>query len=192
MEPRPDKKTAKKRATPYARAAYEIASEDGTVADWELKLSQLAEVLQDPELKKIPHDPRLKAGALDTIMDKVMDALEADEMQRKFVRLLIKDKKLSLLPWIHKGFVEERKKAEAALRGEPLAKVTIISATALTDAQLQNLRGTIKKRFNVSAEPEVKVDPDLIGGIKIIVGDRVYDQSIKGQLARMRKHLKGP
>jgi F-type H+-transporting ATPase subunit delta len=192
MEPRPDKKTAKKSATPYARAAFEIAREENIVADWEEKLFQLAEVMQDPELKKIPHDPRLKPAALESIMDKVMDELEGNETQRKFVKLLIKDKKLSLLPWIHKAFVEERRKAEAALTGASLAEVTIVSAKELTPGQLLNLKNTLKKRFNVSSEPEVKTDPDLIGGVKIIIGDRVYDQTIKGQLERMRKHLKGP
>jgi F-type H+-transporting ATPase subunit delta len=157
-----------------------------------MKLSELAQIFQDPELKNLPHDPRLSQEKLKTIMGKVMDELDASASQRRFVDLLIKEKKLSLLPWIQKGFVQERNKADAAVKGELPAEVTIVSAVALTTQQLDNLKGMLKKRFNTSAEPELKVDPDLLGGIKLIIGGRVYDQSVKGQLDRLRKHLKGP
>lgn len=192
MEPRPDKKTARKNARPYFEAAFQVARDEAELDDWQLKLEQLAQVFQDPELKGMPHNPRISQENLKTIMTAVLDELDASASQRRFVELLIKEKKLSLMPWIHKGFLQERKKAEAALKGELPAEVTIVSAKELTPQQLGNLKGTLKKRFNTSAEPEVKIDPGLIGGIKLIIGDRVYDQSIKGQLDRMRKHLQGP
>lgn len=192
MEPRPDKKTAKKLASPYIKAAFQVARDEAELDDWQLKLEQLAQVFQDPELKGMTHNPRVSQEKLKVIMDAVMDELEASASQRRFVDLLIKEKKLSLMPWIHKGFLQERKKAEAAAKGELPVEVTIVSAKELTPQQLDNLKGTLKKKFNTSAEPEVKVDPDLIGGIKLIIGDRVYDQSVKGQLDRMRKHLGGP
>ncbi|MEZ0225805.1 MAG: F0F1 ATP synthase subunit delta [Alphaproteobacteria bacterium] len=192
MEPRPDKKTAKKNATPYAKAAYEVARDEAEVDDWQIILEELAEIMKDPELKEMTHDPRLSQAQLKSIMGKMLDELEVSASQRNFVNLLIKDKKLSLLPWIHTGFVQERKKAEAAPGVDPLTEVTIISAMELTAPQLDNLKATLKKRFNTSAEPDVKVDPDLIGGLKIIIGDRVYDQTIKGQLERLKKHLDKP
>lgn len=194
MEPRPDKKTAKRLAAPYARAAFDVARDEAELDDWELKLEQLAKLFKEPDLKDMPHDPRLNAAKLKYIMGKVMDELEASPSQRRLIDLLIKDKKLSLLPWVHKGFVAERRKAEnaAMMHAEPLADATIISAKELTAQQLDNLKATLKKRFNVASEPEVKIDPALIGGLKIIIGSRVYDQSIQGQLERMRKHLKEP
>ena len=192
MEPRPDKKTAKKNATPYAKAAYDVARDEAEVADWQLKLEQLAQVLQDSELKDLPHNPRVSQEKLKTIMGKILDELDASASQRNLVNLLIKEKKLSLLPWVQKGFVQERKKAEAALVGELPAEVTIISAIQLTPQHLANLKVTLKKRFNTSAEPELKVDPELLGGIKLVIGDRVYDQSIRGQLDRLKTHLNKP
>lgn len=192
MEPRPDKKTAKKNASPFAKAAYEVARDEAELDDWQLKLEQLSQVLEDPELKKLPHDPRLSQEKLKAIMSDVMDELEATPSQRNLVNLMIKEKKLSLMPWVFKGFVQERKKAEAAARNELPADVTIVSATELTAQQVDNLKVMLKKRFNTSAEPELQVDPDLIGGIKLIIGDRVYDQTIKGQLERMKDHLNKP
>jgi F-type H+-transporting ATPase subunit delta len=192
MEPRPDKKTAKKNAAPYAKAAYEVARDEAEVDSWQLILEQLAEIMNDPELKEMTHDPRLSQAQLKTIMGNVLDELQVSASQRNFVNLLIKDKKLSLLPWIHKGFVQERKKAEAAPGVDTLSEVTIVSAMELTTQQLNNLKVTLKKRFNTSAEPDVKVDPNLIGGLKIIIGDRVYDQTVKGQLQRMEKFLDKP
>jgi F-type H+-transporting ATPase subunit delta len=192
MEPRPDKKTARKNASPYIKAAFQVARDEAELDDWQLKLEQLAQIFKDPELKDLPHNPRVNQEKLKTIMGAVLDELDASASQRRFVELLIREKKLSLMPWIHKGFLQERKKADAALKGELPVEVTIISAKELTPQQLGNLKGTLKKKFNTSAEPELKVDPDLIGGIKLIIGDRIYDQSIKGQLDRMRRHLGGP
>jgi F-type H+-transporting ATPase subunit delta len=187
MEPRPNKKTARQKASPYARAAFSYANRHDCVKEWEETLHILAEVFRDPELKNLPHDPRLDAAQLKSVMDKVLDELDATKEQRHLVDLLIRDKKLSLLPWVHEGFVRERKRAEGT------AEVTIWSAQPLTEAQAENLKATLKKRFNAKAEPAMKVDPELIGGVKIEIGDRVYDQTVKGQLERLQKHLKkGP
>jgi F-type H+-transporting ATPase subunit delta len=184
MEKRPNKKTAKREAKHYAQAAFDIARERSEIEDWELMLKQLAEIMKDPELKEMPHDPRLNQDSLRKVMDAVMETLEATHEQRNLVGLLIKDKKLSLLPWVYEGFVQERKRAEGTL------DVTVVSAVALTPLQVQNLKDMLKKKFNAKAEPALEIDPEIIGGIKIVIGDKVYDQTVKGQLERMRRHLK--
>lgn len=187
MEPRPNKKTAAKDAQPYARASFKYAQKNGCVEEWEQMFLVLAEMLRDPELKDMPHDPRLNDARLKSIMSDVLDEIGATQEQRNLVNLLVRDKKLSLLPWIHEGFVQERKRAEGML------DVTVWSAQPLTPAQADNLKATLKSRFNAKAEPAMKVDPELIGGLRIEIGDRVYDQTVKGQLERLQRQLKkGP
>ncbi len=186
MEPRPDKKTAKKYAAPYARKAFQDARAKDEVTNWEFMLGQLSEVMQDPELKDLPHTPRLGKDKIGNVMKEIMDILGTTEAQRKLVNKLIEDGKLSLLPYVHEGFIAERKKAEGFL------EVVISTAIELTPQELKNLKETLRTRFNFKAEPTLEVDPELIGGVKLTIGDKVYDQTVKGQLERLRKHLDGP
>jgi len=186
MEPRPNKLTAAREAMPYAVAAFRRAQESLTVKDWEDKLQVLAEVIKQPDIDKILRDPRLKPEQLEQIMGAVMDKLEMEGDQRDLIRIMIKDKKLSLMPWVFDGFVKERKKADG------YTEVRIITALPISEAQLSNLTEAISKKFNIKAAPTVETDPALIGGVKIIIGDRVIDQSMQGQLERLKRHLGKP
>lgn len=186
MEPRPSKLTAAREAAPYALAAFRLAQDSLSVEDWEDKLHVLGEVVKHPDIEKILRDPRFSPDQLVDIMGTVMDKLEMNQEQREFTKILIENKKLSLAPWVFEGFVKERKKAEG------IVDVTIISAFPLSGDQVGNLTEALNKKFNIKAAPVTEVDPSLIGGVKIIIGDKVIDQSTKGHLERMRRHLNKP
>jgi F-type H+-transporting ATPase subunit delta len=174
MEPKPNKRTAAEEALPYAQSAFDIARGLRAVDDWEDKLGQLAQIFRDPEIRNMPHDPRLDADTVREIVDIMLDDIGVTGEQRGFVGFLIEEGKLSLLPWIYDGFIDERRKAEAG------PEVTVIAAKKLDAVQEQNLGTMLRKHFKTNAEPEVKVDAKLIGGFKIIIGERIYDQSVKG------------
>lgn len=186
MEPKPRKDTAKRQARPFAQAAFEIAAENFCIEAWEEKLELLAEVIRHPDIEKILRDPRIGTEDLKKIMAPVCDKLEFDPEQRNLVNMLIDKKKLSLAPWIFESFVEERKKAQG------VEDVTVYSAAPLTAKQADTLTRTLQDKFNIKATPDFRVDPDLIGGLKIVIGDKVIDQSTKGYLERLRKHLQKP
>lgn len=187
MEPKPDKKTAKAAARAYAKAAYEIAKEEFAVDDWREKLQVMAEVLNDPVLQKgLFRDPRIGVAETLEVAGKMMDELEMTPSQRNFIETLVEKKRLSLMPLIHECFEEERKKDLG------LVDVRVISAFELTPQQKDNTKRMLSEKFNAKAEPVYEVDKELIGGIRLIIGDRVYDQSIKGQLERLKKHLDKP
>ena len=186
MEPRPNKLTAAQDAKAYVLAIFRRAEANDSTADWEEKLEILSEVVKHPDIDKILRDPRLSPSQLKDIMDPVMEKLKMNEEQREFMRILIDHKKLSLAPWIFEGFVKERKKANG------LTDVRIISAFPLNDNQVANLTEALNKKFNIKAAPVTEVDPELIGGVKIVIGDRVIDQSTKGHLERMKRHLNKP
>lgn len=186
MEPKPKKSTAPHQARPYAKAAYDAATDSFSVAEWEEKLNMLAQLVQHPDIDKMLRDPRLDKEDIKAIMAAVFDKLELGELQRDFVNQLIDDKKLSLAPWIFDAFVKERKKSEG------IEDVMVYSAVALTPAQQENLAESLRKKFNIRAEPVFKTDPDLISGIRIEIGDRVIDQSTRGYQARLKKNQKKP
>jgi len=185
LEKKPDAKTAKSAARPYAKAAFEVAQKEGKVAEWEDRLGKLVAALEqvgEPLLR----NPAITAEQTREVMGHVMDKLGMTKPEKNFINILIDNKRLSLLPWIHEEFVEARKLDSG------ITDVRIITAFELEPKQLEKLTQSIEKKFNIKAAPTVEIDKDLIGGVKIVIGDMVYDDSIKGKLEALKKHLEKP
>ena len=72
---------------------------------------------------------------------------------------------------------------------EGAAAAEITSAFELTDAQLQELVSALELKFGLKLKPRVTIDPSLIGGVRVAVGDQVLDTSVQAQLAHMRNQL---
>lgn len=185
FEKHPDPKTAKTLSRPYAKAAFDVAQKEGKIAEWEDRMGKLVEALKDVG-EPLLRSPAINAEKTCEIMGAVMDQLGMTLPEKNFINILIDNKRLSLLPWIHESFVDARKLA----RG--ITDVTIISAFELEPKQLEMLTASIEKKFNIKAAPKVEVDKELIGGVKIVIGDMVYDDSIKGRLEALKKHLATP
>jgi F-type H+-transporting ATPase subunit delta len=182
MEPKPKRDIAPKLGRLFAKAALEIAQEMSAVAAWEEKLELLAEVVKMPDFEKILRDPRLKPEDLKDVMQPVYDKMEVDEVMREFVDTLIEEKKLSYAPWIFESFVKQRK----ALEGN--VDITLTSAFPMDVSTSDHLIGRIKDKFNIVAgETKVEVDPSLIGGMVIKIGDYEIDQSTRGYLERKKR-----
>ena len=71
-----------------------------------------------------------------------------------------------------------------------MAKARIESAFPMTDGQLAELAGVLEKRFGRRIETTVVVDPALIGGARITVGDTVVDGTVQAQLQAMARDLR--
>ena len=98
--------------------------------------------------------------------------------------MLVEGERVTLLPQIAAMFDTLKNEAEAT------ARATIESAFALTDAQLAELQGALEKRFGKKMETTVIVNPDLIGGARVTVGDAVLDGSVQAKLAAMHAQLR--
>ena len=72
---------------------------------------------------------------------------------------------------------------------EGKADAEITSAFALTDAQVAELVAGLTRKFGKTLTPHVSVDQSLIGGVRVVVGDHVFDTSVKAQLERMKTVL---
>ena len=73
---------------------------------------------------------------------------------------------------------------------EGVATARIDSAFPLTDAQLAELKEALEKRFGKKIEATVNIDPELVGGARITVGDTVIDASVRAQLQSMANQLR--
>ncbi len=182
MEPKPKRDMAPKLGRIYAKAALEIAQEMSAVTVWEEKLELLAEIVKMPDFDKILRDPRLKPEDMKDVMKPVYDKMEADEIFREFVDALIDGKKLSYAPWVFESYVRQRKELEGHV------DITLTSAFPMDVATSDHLIGRIRDKFNIVAgETKVEVDPSLIGGMIIKLGDYEIDQSTRGYIERKKR-----
>ncbi len=105
-------------------------------------------------------------------------------MGRNFVRVLIEADRIAVLPQIAMLFESLKDDAEGQ------AKARIDSAFPLSDAQVTEITAALEKRFGKKIEATVNVDPSLIGGARITVGDTVIDGTVTSQLAMMATRLR--
>jgi F-type H+-transporting ATPase subunit delta len=168
-------------ARPYAEALFRIAQSSNMNA-WADALSVMAQVAAVPEVGAMSHDPRVPR---DVVINTFLDAVKVDVSAeaKKLVEMLVENGRLSLLPSIEHHF-HELKNAH-----EKTADAEVTSAFPMSDSQLSSLIAVLEKKFGRKLNPTVSVDPQLIGGVRVTVGDRVLDQSVSARLERMHKAL---
>ena len=167
----------------YARALFEIASETSLdVVDKDLR--ELTRVVQENfDVKRALLHPHISPRNKKAIMDKLMGD-SFGEVTRKFFHLLIDRKRESFLPYIQKEF--SRLSDEARLIVE--AKVT--SAVELSEAQQAGLKKSIGQVTKKDVRLVNEVRADLIGGLRIQIGDSLMDGSVAHALNKMRGELR--
>ena len=170
-------------ARPYAEAAFQLAKSGNALAALSAGLARLAAVAASPEMGECIGNPRLAPAQLTQLcLDVGGDALSVE--QQDFVRVLVDNDRLAVLPEIRALF-------ETLKHGhEGVKDAEITSAYALDDTTLKTLVADIERRFGSRIQTTVKVDPELIGGVRIAVGDEVIDASVRGKLAAMATALK--
>ncbi|WP_114240261.1 F0F1 ATP synthase subunit delta [Dyella sp. C9] len=168
-------------ARPYARAAFELAHEAGSLGAWSQALAFAADVAQDPRVASLVNDPRVLPEQLVALH--LPQGVAADAPFAHFLAELAEHRRLALLPEIAALYEEYKRESESQL----LVKVT--SAFALDAAQAEQLKASLKRRFKREIELETQVDPALLGGVVIDTGSEVIDGSARGRLARMTRAL---
>jgi F-type H+-transporting ATPase subunit delta len=169
-------------ARPYAEAAFELARARGNLEPWEQALARMARVVNDPRMRQCIGNPKFSAEQLAQVFIDVSGKLADDA--KNFVHILVENERLPVLPEILELFV----RLKNAHEGVKQARVT--SAFPLDDAALKKLIAELEPRFKCKLEATVRVDPELIGGVRVAVGDEVIDASVRGKLATMAAALK--
>jgi len=170
-------------ARPYADAAFELAKGTGALGPWSEALDTLAAIASDPSMSVCIRDPKLSEDQLHGLfVDVAGERLTLD--QQNFVRILVENERLQVLPEIRDLFVDKKNEHEGVQEAD------ITSAFPIDDATLANLKTDLEARFNARLNIQVRLDPELIGGVRIAVGDEVIDASVRGKLANMAAALK--
>lgn len=170
-------------ARPYAEAAFELARGADALAPWSEALANLSAITADESMQACISDPKLSQDTLfQLVLDVAGKGLSQD--QQNFVRVLVENDRLSVLPEIRELF-DARKNSH-----EGVKEADISSAFPLDDASLANLKADLEARYKARVNVTVRLDPELIGGVRIAVGDEVIDASVRGKLANMATALK--
>ena len=170
-------------ARPYAEAVFGLAQKQGAFAPWLGMLATMARVAAHPDMRACISNPNLGAKQLyDLFVELCKEDFPVDA--RNFVRVLIANDRLALLPEIHRQFVELKNELEGVV------EVEIRTAFPLDNAQINSLVADIARRLKRRVQPRVTLDKELIGGVRITAGDEVIDGSVRGKLEEMAAALK--
>ena len=169
-------------ARPYADAAFQIAREQDALPRWSEMVRLADSIATDAQMADVLGSPKLDASEKASLFLSIAGDRFTDDM-RSFVRVLIETGRVELLPEVRELFEALRNDAEG------VAKATIETAQPLSDAQLQAITAALAKRFGKKIEASATVNPALIGGARIAVGDTVIDGSVRGKLEHMRHAL---
>lgn len=168
-------------ARPYAEAAFQLARANNALGPWQQALDRMAAVAADAQMVECIGNPRLQSSQVAQLFLDVVGSVTAE--QQNFVRLLVDNERLQVLPEIRELYVELKNGQEGA------QEAGIASAFPLDDATLKNLVAELETRFKCKIQATVSLDPELIGGVRIAVGDQVIDASVRGKLAAMATAL---
>jgi F-type H+-transporting ATPase subunit delta len=166
----------------YAEAAFEIAERDGTTEQWLDQLGRVGEALSDGEIVRRLEDP---AVPLETRSSALGQALGADVLPqvRNLLELVLRRRRLEDVSRIALEFRRLHN------RRAGIVEATAISAAPLSESDIAELRSRLVDIAGSRVDLSLEVDPALIGGIAVRIGDRLIDGSVRGRLERLRTRL---
>jgi F-type H+-transporting ATPase subunit delta len=170
-------------ARPYAEAVFKLADAQAALAKWSDMLAALATVAADSRMHAAIGDPNLSDAKVAGLFLSVLSGKLTGDAEN-LVRVLAEYGRLELLPEIRAQYEVLKNDREGVVEAE------IYSAFELTQAQLADLVQRLEKKTGRKVKTQVQTDKDLIGGIKVVLGDKVIDGSARAQLGALESQLK--
>ena len=168
-------------ARPYAEAAFQVAVK-GDLKQATAEIDALAAVAANEQLRQFADAPKSGVVQVFDVITSVLN-MPLSDASKNLLRTVIDNGRLSVLPEIAAQFhmlVNSRSGVSDAI---------VYSAFAIDAAALTDLVASLEKRFGRKLNASVQIDADLIGGVRVVVGDEVLDTSVKARLEQMRTAL---
>ncbi|UJF33280.1 F0F1 ATP synthase subunit delta [Paenibacillus hexagrammi] len=167
----------------YAKALFEVAQEKNAVSQVEEELTSVGSAIKDnADLQKFLSHPNIGASVKTDLLKQSLSG-KVSEMVMNTLQVLIDKGRISILSALVSDYV---KIANEAL-GQ--ASATVYSTASLTDAQQAEIAAQFSKITGKTIRVTNVIEPKLLGGIQVRIGDRLYDGSIAGKLDRLAKSL---
>ncbi len=168
----------------YAEAFINIAAGAGDIDSLQDELQGLVDLFKSQtEFRSFMLDPEIKIENKKAVVRKAfLNNLKKETVN--LILLLLDKGRIKFLPGIYEEFVRMADKKKNILN------MTIISAASLDESQVLRIKVKYGKLYNASTvKADVRVDNSLIGGVKVKIGDKVIDDSLKGRLESLRELL---
>jgi F-type H+-transporting ATPase subunit delta len=166
----------------YAQAAFGIATDAGAVAQWRSELGDVATVLAESELAPLLADARIP---VERRTDMAARVLSVSPLVLNLAKLLIRKGRSLDARAVADAF------ARMADEHEGIAHAQITTAVPLSPDQLNAIAAKLTTSLGKNVQATGVVDPAILGGVIVKVGDRLVDGSIKTRLKRLRRELEG-
>jgi len=165
----------------YADAAFEIGLRDGTLEVWRRELDAAAAMVADQRLVEVLGNPA-------TPLDQRLDAAQGvfgglSQPVRNLVLLLVRRGRIEQLPRVAAEFARH----DDARNG--LTHATATSAAPLGAEEIRAIASHLEGLTGGRVDLETNVDPSILGGVVVRIGDRLIDGSVRGRLERLRGRL---
>lgn len=169
----------------YAQALFDLANEAGVLAAVEGDLNGLDALLtESADLRRLLNTPTYAQSEKAAGLKAVATAAGVNETTQKFLGVLCANNRASALPAVVTAF----RKLAADHRGAIAAEV--VTAAPLSAAQKKGVAASLRTALGKDPEITTRVDPSILGGIKVRVGSRLFDASLKSKLDSLKFALK--
>jgi F-type H+-transporting ATPase subunit delta len=166
----------------YARALFEAAMDSGSLDEIQEQLSIWTDALgENKDLQTFFFSPRFSATEKKDAIRKIIDG--GDERFLNFLELLAERHRLPATFRIRRSFDELWREEHKML------PVELTSAVELDEGLVGSIGDRIEERTGRRIELTTRIDPDIIGGIVLRVGNKVLDASVQGRIERLRKQI---
>lgn len=168
----------------YARALLEVARKQADPARVHEELCSAAALLEENRsLRDALTHPGLRTERKSALAAAVFERAGATELLRRLVRLLGERDRFDLLPAIASAYTEEWNLARGVVSAE------VVSARPLERTQRAALAEAIRRATGQEADLAARVDPEVLGGLRLTMQGRTYDGTVRGRLRALRSRL---
>jgi len=135
---------------------------------------------ESPDLRRLLDSPVFDAADRSRALNAVAERAGFQPLTRKFLGLLAANRRTSSLPQVIEGYRRLSAERRGALEAD------VVTAVPLTQDQRDSLAAALGQSLGMQTEISVRVDPSILGGIRIKVGSRLFDASVKTRLDQLK------
>ena len=166
----------------YARAVFELAREEGDLGAWAQRLEVIEEALEAPQVKAILTDRSLPMASRQRAAAIALNGRAGREGDN-LAALLVAASRSQEMGQVSEEFERLRDQAEGRV------EALVTSAVEMDPGQRQRLLEALASRLHREVRLETRVDPGILGGLVVQLGDRIIDASVRTRLQQLRRRL---
>jgi len=166
----------------YAEAAFEVGLRDGTVETWRQELDAAASVVDDQRVARLLGNPAIAEETRLELAESTFGTIVSRPVLN-LIGLMLRRGRIDELPRVAAEF----RRLDNERQG--ITTATATSAVPLSEDEVRAITARLEEMTGGRVDLDLAVDPDLLGGLVVRVGDRMIDGSVRGRLERLRNQL---